>query len=133
MATIDVAAGLIFHQGKLLIAQRFPGAHLGGFWEFPGGKVEPGETFGECLAREIREELAIEVKVLEEVTEVTHEYPGKSVHLRFFRCAFLTGDLKAIGCAAFAWIQRQELADYQFPGADLEIIGLLSQRSEWWT
>ena len=133
MPTIDVAAGLIFHQGRLLIAQRFPEAHLGGLWEFPGGKVEPNETFGGCLRREIGEELGIEVKVLEEVADLVHDYSEKSVHLRFFRCALLSGDPQAIGCAAFAWIQPADLSIYEFPLADREIVSLLELHPHWWT
>ena len=62
---IDVAAALVFRDGKLLITQRHPDAHLGGLWEFPGGKREPNETFEACLIRELREELGIEVSVSE--------------------------------------------------------------------
>src|SRR6266853_275359 len=82
--TIDVAAGLVFRDGKLLITQRYAEAHLGGLWEFPGGKREPNETFEQCLTRELSEELGIEVVVGQLVESLTHEYPGKSVHLRFF-------------------------------------------------
>jgi mutator protein MutT len=71
---IDVAAGLVFREGKLLITQRHPEAHLGGLWEFPGGKREPGETFERCLARELREELGIEIQVGELVESLTHAY-----------------------------------------------------------
>ena len=63
MPTLDVAAALVFRDGKLLITQRYADAHLGGLWEFPGGKREPNESFEVCLARELREELDIEVVV----------------------------------------------------------------------
>src|SRR3954468_16443849 len=74
-AMIEVAAGLVFRSGKLLITQRYPEAHLGGLWEFPGGKREPQESFSECLQRELMEELGIEVEVLDLVETITHEYP----------------------------------------------------------
>src|SRR4051812_49929296 len=83
---IDVAAGLVFEKGKLLITQRRLNDHLGGFWEFPGGKVEKGETFQECLGRELREELGIEVEVGAEIEDITHSYPEKTVRLKFFKC-----------------------------------------------
>ena len=75
MPTIDVAAGLVWREGRLLIAKRHDNAHLGGLWEFPGGKREPNETFEQCLARELREELGIEVAIGELVESLTHEYP----------------------------------------------------------
>src|SRR6266699_853251 len=77
---VDVAAGLIFRDGKLLITRRHADAHLGGLWEFPGGKRESDETFEECLARELREELGIEVVVGQLVESLTHKYPEKAVY-----------------------------------------------------
>jgi mutator protein MutT len=132
MSIIDVAAGLIFHRGQLLITQRFPEAHLGGLWEFPGGKLEANETFSECLVREIQEELAIEIEIVEQVADVTHDYPGKSVHLEFFRCSLVAGEPKAIGCAALEWIKVSDLSKYKFPPADREIVTLLETNREWW-
>src|SRR6476620_2778989 len=83
---IEVSAGLVFRDGKLLITQRHADAHLGGLWEFPGGKRECNETFESCLARELREELGIEVMVGELIETVEHEYPEKRVRLKFYRC-----------------------------------------------
>ena len=99
--SIDVAAGLVFRDGKLLITQRPPDAHLGGLWEFPGGKREPGETFEQCLVRELREELGIEVRVGERLESLTHAYPEKTVHLEFFRCHWIRNEPQALGCPAF--------------------------------
>src|ERR1035438_758060 len=73
MPVIDVAAALVFREGKLLITQRYADAHLGGLWEFPGGKREPNETFEACLARELREELGIEVTVGELAESLTQD------------------------------------------------------------
>jgi 8-oxo-dGTP diphosphatase len=81
---IEVSAGLIFRSGKLLITQRHARAHLGGLWEFPGGKREPGETFEQCLVRELREELGVEVVVGELFDTVEHAYPERTVSLKFF-------------------------------------------------
>lgn len=80
---IDVAAALLFRDGKILIAQRNADSHLGGLWEFPGGKREPGETFEQCLVRELREELGVEVKTGRLFEEITHVYGDKTVHLKF--------------------------------------------------
>lgn len=116
--TVEVSAGLVFRNGKLLITQRYTEAHLGGLWEFPGGKREPEETFEACLARELREELGIEVNVGELIETIEHEYPEKRVCLKFFRCDWLANEPQALGCPAFAWVTRQELANYLFPAAD---------------
>src|SRR5580698_8689421 len=83
---IEVSAALIFRDKKLLVAQRHANAHLGGLWEFPGGKREAGETFEQCLVREIREELGIEISVGKLFEEITHAYPEKTVCLKFFTC-----------------------------------------------
>ncbi len=119
---IEVSAALIFHQGRLLITQRQAAAHLGGLWEFPGGKREPGESFEACLVREIHEELAVEIAVDELFEEVTHAYPEKTVHLKFFICRLLKGEPQAIGCAAFHWATKEELANFEFPAADLKLL-----------
>src|ERR1041385_594496 len=115
---IEVSAALIFHNSKLLITQRHADSHLGGLWEFPGGKRETNETFEQCLIREIREELGIEISVGKLFEEIFHDYPGKSVHLKFFICELLEGEPKPLGCAAFKWISKTELGDFEFPAAD---------------
>jgi 8-oxo-dGTP diphosphatase len=119
---VEVSAALIFRRGKLLIAQRHANAHLGGLWEFPGGKREPQETFEECLVREIREELGIEIFVGSLFEEITHAYAEKTVHLKFFICELLSGEPQTLGCAAFKWIEKPELADYEFPAADAQLL-----------
>jgi 8-oxo-dGTP diphosphatase len=132
MKVIDVAAALVFREGKLLITQRCPEAHLGGLWEFPGGKREDGETFEICLARELREELGIEVEVGPLFESITHDYPEKSVHLRFFKCRWRDREPQAIGCSAFAWVTPLGLNDYAFPAADARILQMLSNTSDLW-
>jgi mutator protein MutT len=129
---IEVAAGLVFRQGRLLIAQRHPGSHLGGLWEFPGGKREPEETFEACLARELREELGIEVAVGRLVESVTHSYPEKTVHLRFFACRWLRHDPQPLDCAALRWVTADELALYDFPAADTRLLGMLRGKGSIW-
>ena len=119
---IEVSAALIFHQGRLLITQRQAAAHLGGLWEFPGGKREADESFEACLVREIREELAVDIVVDELFEEVTHAYPEKTVHLKFFTCRLLQGEPQAIGCAAFHWATKAELGQFEFPAADRQLL-----------
>jgi len=132
MKTIEVSAGLIFRDGKLLITQRHAEAHLGGLWEFPGGKRECNESFEACLARELHEELGVEVAVRELIETVEHDYPEKRVLLKFFRCSWLAHEPRAIGCPAFAWITREELSRYDFPAADAQLLQKLQASERLW-
>jgi 8-oxo-dGTP diphosphatase len=129
---IEVAAGLVFREGKLLIAKRHDDAHLGGFWEFPGGKREARETFEACLTRELREELGIEVEVGNLLQTLVHEYPGKTVHLQFYRCRWKEHEPRALGCAEFAWVGVEQLVDYEFPAADVCLIERLRHEAGIW-
>jgi mutator protein MutT len=130
--SVEVAAGLVFRNGLLLITQRRPQDHLGGLWEFPGGKRHPSESFEECLARELREELGIEIVVRELLDAITHKYPEKTVHLKFFRCDWRQNEPQRLGCHDFAWINQRQLAQYAFPAADQRLLQKLSARPELW-
>jgi len=129
---IDVAAALVFRKGTLLITQRPSKAHLGGLWEFPGGKREPNESFEKCLVRELREELGIEVVVGELVESLTHAYPEKTVHLKFYRCRLKQNEPQPLGCPAFKWVTASELMDHDFPAADARLLGRLQATSALW-
>ena len=129
---IDVAAGLIFRGGKLLITKRYDDAHLGGLWEFPGGKREPKESFEQCLVRELREELGIEVTVGELVESLTHEYPGKTVHLKFFVCEWQKNEPQALGCSESKWVKAEELKEHHFPEADARLLRRLQNETDLW-
>ncbi len=131
-SVIDVAAGLVFRNGKLLITKRYDDAHLGGLWEFPGGKLEPNETFEQCLVRELQEELSIEVHVGKLVESVTHEYPGKTVHLKFFICDWHKNEPQALGCSECKWVSPSELNGHEFPEADERLLGRLQKEPELW-
>ena len=122
---IDVSAALIFHNGRLLITQRPSDSHLGGLWEFPGGKREPDETFEQCLIREIHEELGMDITVGELFEEITHAYKERTVHLKFFMCRWTGGDPQPLGCAAFKWVTKSELTQYDFPAADTQLLAKL--------
>jgi 8-oxo-dGTP diphosphatase len=119
---VEVSAALIFRGGKLLITQRHVKSHLGGLWEFPGGKREAGESFEQCLVREIREELGVEISVGELYAEIAHGYPGKSVHLKFFICRLLSREPQPLDCAAVKWVEKSELAAHEFPAADAQLL-----------
>jgi mutator protein MutT len=127
---IEVSAGLVFRDGRLLITQRPVGSHLAGLWEFPGGKRELGETWEACLERELAEELDVRVAVGRLFEEVVHDYPGKRVHLRFFVCRLAAGEPAPIGCAAVAWVTAGELGRYEFPPADANLLTALPAASE---
>jgi len=129
---VEVAAGVVFRDGRVLITQRRPEDHLGGLWEFPGGKREPVETFEECLERELNEELGIEVDVREWLSSVTHSYPEKTVLLRFFRCCWRKNEPRVLGCHAFAWVTASQLSHYDFPPADESLLEKLRASSELW-
>ena len=119
---IEVSAALIFRDGKLLITRRHAGSHLGGLWEFPGGKREPGETSEQCLVRELREELGVEVGVGGLFEEISHAYAEKTVRLKFFVCQLISGQPRALDCAAFKWVGKTELDDFDFPAADARLL-----------
>ena len=125
---IDVVAAVISRDGKILITRRLDTAHLPGLWEFPGGKVEPGETLKAALMREIREEIGLNVIVFDQCLSIEHEYPKKSVRLHFFHCAIVAGEPRAIQVADFSWVTPPELVTYPFPEADREIIARLQKR-----
>ena len=127
---INVAAGLVFRAGKLLVAQRKVGSHLAGLWEFPGGKREPDESWEDCLRRELREELAVEVEVGRCFSEVTHAYPGKTVRLRFFVCSLVSGEPRPVDCAALGWVTPEGLGDREFPPADEQLLATLPSAPE---
>ena len=129
---VEVSAGLIFRDGKLLIAQRHADSHLGGLWEFPGGKREAGESFEQCLVRELQEELGVSVAVGDLFESVDHDYPDKSVHLRFFLCCLPQGEPRPLGCAAVHWITRADLGRFEFPAADAGLLAKLSQTEALW-
>lgn len=129
---IEVSAALLFRAGRLLIAQRPPGGHLAGLWEFPGGKREPGESWEACLRRELREELGIDTEVGPLYADLTHTYPTRTVHLRFYLCRLSAGEPRPIQCAAVAWIGRDQLEAHEFPPADAELLDRLRADEALW-
>ena len=95
---------------------------MGGFWEFPGGKIEPGETVTECIVREIREELAIEITVSEHLITIEHTYPAFQITLIVHHCQHIGGIPQSIESDEIRWVNVNDLASYQFPAANLAII-----------
>jgi 8-oxo-dGTP diphosphatase len=124
MTTIVVTAAVIDRDGRFLVTRRQQGVHLEGYWEFPGGKCEAGESLDACLARELREELDVEAQVGEEVLVTTHPYADRSVELHFFRCD-LKGEPRPLLGQEMRWATREELAALEFPPADAALIQML--------
>jgi len=123
-APIIVAAAVVIEGGKVLLSQRKQGTHLAGAWEFPGGKVEPGEDPRAGLVRELREELGIECEVGTPVEVTFHAYPEKSVLLLFFQASRLPGspEPRALDVADVRWAAREELRSEEFPPADITVL-----------
>ena len=119
---IEVAAAILLYKQLLLITQRLPDSHLPGFWEFPGGKRKSIEAFEECLIRELREELNIEVVVGKLFHAIEYEYPEKIVFLKFFCCRYRSGNIQTLGGQRFRWVNRKQLGNYQFPPANQSIL-----------
>jgi mutator protein MutT len=124
---VVVAAAIIARDGRYLIARRKPDAHLGGFWEFPGGKCEGGESLEACLARELREELDVTISQPVPFQTVRHSYPEKTVELHFFRCSIESGEARARDCAEIRWVDPKDFRHYRFPPADAGILLALQQ------
>jgi 8-oxo-dGTP diphosphatase len=120
-----VTAAVIERDGRLLVARRLEGSHMGGFWEFPGGKCEPGESAEACLAREILEELGAAAAVHEQIYRTTYAYEDRVLDLRFFRCELTTEPRPLLG-QEVRWVPRHELQTLEFPPADSELIALLA-------
>ncbi len=119
---IEVTAALIRRADKILIARRPGRDELAGLWEFPGGKLEEGESPEECLAREILEELAITISVGGFFADSIYEYPGKVVHLMAFWAVWTEGEIKACAHDDVVWSSAAELREYTFAPADRPIV-----------
>ena len=126
MSAVVVCAAIIERDGRFLITRRQKGVHLEGYWEFPGGKCNPGETLAACLARELREELAVETLVGEEILTTRHAYAERSVELHFLHCQVVGEPSPQLG-QQMSWADPHELKRLPFPPADAELIGILTQ------
>lgn len=121
----DVVAGIIWHRGRILIDRRPLNGLLGGLWEFPGGKKENGETLEQCLKREIKEELAIQVEAGQPFITVRHEYTHFKITLYSFQCKFRGGTPKLRNAIDWKWVKPGELEQFAFPKANKRILTAL--------
>ena len=123
---IVVTAAVIRRGRDFFVTRRQDGVHLEGYWEFPGGKCDPGEPLDRCLAREIREELDVDVRIGAELLSCTHDYPERTIVLHFFDCEML-GEPRPMLGQEMRWVPQTELRGLQFPPADDALIDLLER------
>jgi mutator protein MutT len=121
----QVGVGIIWDQQKLLIDRRLPTGNLPGVWEFPGGKLEPGESAKDCIAREILEELELKVAVGEELMIINHSYPKFDIQLIVHHCQYLGGIPQLLACDEVRWVTVAELSGYEIPAANTAIVDRL--------
>lgn len=124
MSLVLVSAGVLIEGGRVLVTKRKAGSHLEGLWEFPGGKVAPGESPQAALVRELNEELGVRVRVGRPVDVAHHAYPGREVLLLFFVVEREPGspDPRPLDVADLAWVGPEGLAELAFPPADVAVL-----------
>ena len=118
---IPVCCAIIEYEGKVLIAQRHARTSNANHWEFPGGKQEQNETAEECLIREIREELSVEIQIKEQLKPVIHHYPDKSIELIPFICKYDGSPVKPEEHKKVLWIEKEQFGDFQWSAADVKV------------
>ena len=118
----EVTAAIILKDHRILIAQRALGQNLAGKWEFPGGKIEPGETRQECLKREIREELDVDIEVSDFFGESIYAYHSGTIKLMAFWCKWISGEFTLKVHSKLAWVNCNELDLYDFSPADIPLV-----------
>ncbi|GIQ71135.1 8-oxo-dGTP diphosphatase MutT [Xylanibacillus composti] len=127
---IEVAAAIIEDEEKrLLIARRAADKAQGGMWEFPGGKLEPGETPEACLKRELREEMRIDIAPYARFGVNEHDYGTVRIRLIAYKATYLRGDIRLVDHDAYCWVARSELQHYAFAPADVPFVRRLSEES----
>lgn len=129
---LEVTAAIISQNNKILICQRPANKNCGLLWEFPGGKIEAGETGEQCIVRECQEELGVTLQVHKEVIDVVYEYPDRTVHLHFYLCDIVAGTLEKKEHADFRWISWQDLPLFEFCPADAKMLSLIDMDSIGW-
>lgn len=125
---LQVTAGILVENGKILACQRVPGGDHPGKWEFPGGKRENGETLPECLRRELEEELGVEARIGSEVWRIKHRYPGReALELTFYRVAEARGTICNRAFADLRWVPIGSLWELDFLAADRGVVEALDR------
>ena len=123
MRTVHVAVGVILdRENRILLTRRAQDVHQGGLWEFPGGKVESGESVQQALARELREELGIEIGRTTSLLEVSHDYGDKAVLLDVHLVLEFSGEARGLEGQPLEWVAPAALPEYEFPAANVPIV-----------
>jgi mutator protein MutT len=123
LTRIEAAIAVVMRNGKVLICQRRNDDDaLPGYWEFPGGKCEDGETLEQCLIRELREEVNIDARPIRPLPPIEHGYPHALIRLHPFLCEHADGEPQLLECQQAFWIEPQELRKYRFPPANEDLI-----------
>ncbi len=122
---IKVTAAILEKDGQIIIAQRKSSDHLSGKWEFPGGKIEPGETPEECLARELKEEFDIDVTIGEHLGSNVHHYDHISIELMAYRASWVGGAITMNDHKAYRWVTVDQLTEFDFAPADVPFVEML--------
>ncbi|MGQ9836398.1 MAG: A/G-specific adenine glycosylase [Cyanobacteriota bacterium] len=117
----QIAVAIVFRGEEILIDQRPETSMLSGLWEFPGGKIEPGETAAECVVREVKEEIGIDIEVVTELTTIEHAYTHFTITLTAFICRYLGGEAQALQCTEVRWISPAALSEFPFPAANQKL------------
>jgi mutator protein MutT len=126
--TVEVALAIIWRAGCLLISRRPDDAHLGGLWEFPGGKLNPGETPEQCAVREAAEEVGVGCQPRRCMAPLVYAYPERTVRLHPVECDYLGGAPRPLAVAEWAWVLPSDLKNYSFPAANEPLVEALSRR-----
>lgn len=128
VSRIEVTAAILAdEQGRVLIARRLPGGSAGGRWEFPGGKIEAGESAEQCLVRELREELGIETRVTSFFGESSHDYPGRAIRLKAFRVEKFRGEIRPVAHDLVLFVPPDEMDAFDFLEADRPLVRRLQE------
>lgn len=132
----QIAVAIVLRGKEILIDQRLETSMLSGLWEFPGGKIEPGETAAECVVREVKEEIGIDIEVVTELATIEHAYTHFTITLIAFICRYLGGEAQALQCTEVRWVSPAALSEFPFPGANQKLFPYLhawlaEQRETW--
>lgn len=128
MKELTVTAAIIRNSAnKILICQRADNSSMGGFWEFPGGKLEPDETLEDCIIRECREELSVTISVENIFTKTRYQYPDKLINFTFFNAVITNGDIHMNVHKDIKWVDISEMKRYDFCPADIEILDMIKE------